>query len=395
MTLGDRTVTVGYTDTTSATGADGGTALKTFLQDQFRAAFADIEGAENIAVTFEGTNAFKLVNTTTESGSFKISGTSGATNIDVTTGITAATITGTSVNFDYTNATTADITTGVKGSVAVTGVGTFDIDLPQGSTGVDLAAAVQTGLKDLGVNANVEILGGNLKITNFERSAVEIDFSAVTDGTNQVFVNKDVAGATIESLSDYLGKGNTATFTAEINGEGFEIKDARSLTDVVNGINQRSGETGVKASLSANGQDIFFSSERGTDFDAKLDVKVASVEINRDIAATAEDNTVLADQFSVATLEDANRTLLVADYALDQVNSLRGELGAIQNRFEAAISNLRVGSENLSAANSRIRDADFAAETAELTRAQILQQAGTTVLAQANQIPNSVLALLQ
>ncbi|MGM0813841.1 MAG: flagellin, partial [Pseudomonadota bacterium] len=68
---------------------------------------------------------------------------------------------------------------------------------------------------------------------------------------------------------------------------------------------------------------------------------------------------------------------------------------AIQNRFESVIANLQTGSENLSAAQSRIRDADFAAETAELTRAQILQQAGTSVLAQANAAPQNVLALLQ
>ncbi|WP_018879167.1 flagellin, partial [Thioalkalivibrio sp. ALE9] len=81
--------------------------------------------------------------------------------------------------------------------------------------------------------------------------------------------------------------------------------------------------------------------------------------------------------------------------ALTQVNSLRAELGAVQVRFESTIDNLSVSSENLSDARSRIRDADFAAETAELTRAQVLQQAGTSVLSQANAVPQNVLALLQ
>ena len=74
---------------------------------------------------------------------------------------------------------------------------------------------------------------------------------------------------------------------------------------------------------------------------------------------------------------------------------LPGQLGAVQTRFESTISNLQVTSENLAGARSRIRDADFAAETAELTRTQILQQAGISILAQANALPQNVLGLLQ
>ena len=77
------------------------------------------------------------------------------------------------------------------------------------------------------------------------------------------------------------------------------------------------------------------------------------------------------------------------------VNSSRATLGAIQNRFESVVTSVQTTAENLSASRSRIRDADFAAETANLTRAQILQQAGTAMLAQANAAPQNVLALLQ
>jgi flagellin len=83
------------------------------------------------------------------------------------------------------------------------------------------------------------------------------------------------------------------------------------------------------------------------------------------------------------------------DGYLDVINSIRAELGAIQNRFEAVIRNGQNVAENLTASRSRIVDADFAAETASLTRAQILQQAGTAMLAQANSIPQNVLSLLQ
>ncbi|MBN8803106.1 MAG: flagellin, partial [Stenotrophomonas acidaminiphila] len=85
----------------------------------------------------------------------------------------------------------------------------------------------------------------------------------------------------------------------------------------------------------------------------------------------------------------------VVDKALTAVNSSRADMGAIQNRFSSTIANLATTSENLSASRSRIRDADYAKETAEMTRTQILQQAGTAMLAQANQVPQNVLNLLK
>jgi flagellin len=98
---------------------------------------------------------------------------------------------------------------------------------------------------------------------------------------------------------------------------------------------------------------------------------------------------------NVTTAANANSTILRVDAALTSIGSLRGALGAIQNRFESTITNLTTASENLSASRSRIQDADFAAETASLTRAQILQQAGTAILAQANAVPQNVLSLLR
>jgi flagellin len=97
----------------------------------------------------------------------------------------------------------------------------------------------------------------------------------------------------------------------------------------------------------------------------------------------------------VTTVEGANRLMSSVDSALEQVDSLRAVLGAVQNRFEMTIRNLDNVSENLSAANSRIRDADFAKETAEMTRAQILQQAGVSILSQANALSQNVMQLLQ
>ena len=101
------------------------------------------------------------------------------------------------------------------------------------------------------------------------------------------------------------------------------------------------------------------------------------------------------DDIDVTTRKGAAEALATVDGALNQISGLRSELGAVQIRFESTISNLSVSVENVSAARSRIMDTDFAAETAALTRAQILQQAGVAMLAQANQMPQNVLSLLR
>ena len=105
--------------------------------------------------------------------------------------------------------------------------------------------------------------------------------------------------------------------------------------------------------------------------------------------------TVVVADLSVATLADSQSAIASVDLALNDISLVRGALGAVQNRFESTIANLQSVSENISAARSRILDADFAAETAEMTKAQILQQAGVAMLAQANMLPQTVLSLLQ
>ncbi len=102
-----------------------------------------------------------------------------------------------------------------------------------------------------------------------------------------------------------------------------------------------------------------------------------------------------AANLDISTFTGAQQALSIVDKALTAVNSSRADMGAIQNRFTSTIANLGTTSENLSASRSRIRDTDYAKETAELTRTQILQQAGTAMLAQANQSPSSVMSLLQ
>ena len=101
------------------------------------------------------------------------------------------------------------------------------------------------------------------------------------------------------------------------------------------------------------------------------------------------------EELDVSTTDGANAAMSQLDSAIAYVSSQRGKLGAMMNRFENVISVLNVSSENASAARGRIVDADFAVETANLSRSQILQQAGTAMVAQANQLPQNVLSLLR
>jgi flagellin len=100
-------------------------------------------------------------------------------------------------------------------------------------------------------------------------------------------------------------------------------------------------------------------------------------------------------QMDISSYDSSLRTISIVDSAISALNSQRARYGALQNRFENTITNLQATSENLTASRSRIQDTDFAAETANLTRAQILQQAGVAMLAQANSAPNNVLSLLR
>lgn len=120
---------------------------------------------------------------------------------------------------------------------------------------------------------------------------------------------------------------------------------------------------------------------------------VITITNGADMATLA--GTVGALDISGADGTGATAAITALDTALEEVNAQRADFGAVQNRFQSVINNIEITSENLSAARSRIRDADFAKETAELTRTQILNQAGTAMLAQANSAPQSVLSLLQ
>ena len=129
----------------------------------------------------------------------------------------------------------------------------------------------------------------------------------------------------------------------------------------------------------------------GADVGQTIDIAATDLSTG-DTAAAVDAATIL---ISGADATDANAAITAIDLALTAVNTERSKFGAAQNRFESVVANLQVSAENQGAARGRIMDADFATETANLSRAQVLQQAGTAMVAQANQLPQGVLALLR
>ncbi|WP_312328559.1 flagellin [Stenotrophomonas sp.] len=242
-------------------------------------------------------------------------------------------------------------------------------------------------LFQVGANAGQAIAINNV-VDAKASSLGNAKFAPPVSSTADVATITDLTGVTINGVTIGTISGTT---TAE-----FAASAAAQ-------INNQIGETGVFAEVVTTA---------GTPDTQRL--KLTSVEADRDLVITGAAQLSLANStaaapssvaatatsefvkdLDVSSYIGAQKTLEIVDKALESVNSVRADLGAIQNRFTSVVANLQTSTENLSASRSRIRDTDFAKETAELTRTQILQQAGTAMLAQANQVPQNVLSLLQ
>lgn len=179
-----------------------------------------------------------------------------------------------------------------------------------------------------------------------------------------------------------------------------DVTGDEALGRVVQAINSKTADTGIVAFLAEDGKSIQYRAEKNADGVLASATMAVSGTAAGVTALLANPTTANADQTGIHKMDiksqaGAWESLQRIDSALDKVSSARAELGAIQTRFEKSIENIDIQQENISAARGRITDADFAQETANLSRTQILQQAGTAMVAQANQLPQQVLQLLQ
>lgn len=303
------------------------------------------------------------------------------------------------------------------------------------------SGSADNGVASGSLDVNGSLGSGSVSVgDNATAKDVAADINALTGSTGVT--------ATARTEAE-LSFASTGAYALELTSNGTESRSVAftvSATDSADGlsaavaaINDQTAKTGVTAALNDDESGILLTNETGEDIvieattaagaltldkqsrdsDGEL-TSVGSVDIAQgatgvssgylqldseksfsvtatttDIAATGVSELRSVSDLDITTTQGATQALTTVDAALDAINSQRAKFGALQSRFESTISNLESTSTNLSAAQSRILDADFAAETAKLSKAQVLQQAGISVLAQANARPQQVLSLLQ
>jgi flagellin len=242
-----------------------------------------------------------------------------------------------------------------------------------------------------------KLLDGSFSAAKFQVGADAGESITITAITNAQLAGMGVVNRASTQNSTAISD-LTATALADltVNGVDVGVLAAAGTTQerqaqVVDAINRISTTTGVGAFFDAPNNKIVLTSNATITLTGAAGAKVGFVAADS-AAAAASANMASLD---VSSYGGAQLAIQQADAALSQVNGARATLGAIQNRFENTVANIQITSENITAARSRIMDTDFAAETAALTRAQILQQAGNAMLSQANQLPQQVLSLLR
>ncbi|MBF0644954.1 flagellin [Desulfuromonas acetoxidans] len=219
------------------------------------------------------------------------------------------------------------------------------------------------------------------------------------DGTSVDIAAAAGGEVTAQEVVDAIND-NTTGFTAALNDDGqVQItKDDGSSFTLAESVDIDGDTTLDAASVGLDGIDDGGTTYNGqVSLDSTNDISVEEVTSGALASAgldTAGNATTTIDQVDISTREGATTAISSVDAALAQIDTIRGDLGAVQNRFESTIANLQNVSENLSAARSRILDADIAEETSNMTKQNILQQAGVSILAQANQAPQLALSLL-
>jgi len=335
-------------------------------------------------------NDIKLLDGTFSNAAFQVGANAGET-------ITVASV---------TSAKTADL----GASLSATAVGTAVTGaLSSGDliiNGVDVGAVASGDAKDLAAQINglsgtnvtaqaqaTSVTGASMTGNAGETGTITINgvASASVTTTGTTATDRSAVVTAINAIS--AATGVTATNTgADATGVTLTAADGRNiihslggtLTAAATGV---AGDATTRSSVTLTG-----TSSAGITLTGAAETTAGFTD-NQTVAASLTGTAVA--NIDVSSVSGANAAITSIDAAMSTVNSTRATLGAVQNRFESVVSSLQERSENLSAARSRIQDADFAAETASLTRGQILQQAGVAMLAQANALPQNVLSLLR
>jgi len=339
-------------------GANAATAATTLTQAHASATTGTVDAnvflAQALTIQGNGTTV-TIPNTTLTKGS---SGYAVAQAVNAASGSTGVTATAT------TTATLGGFAAGsvslvIQGAPTAAGAAnpvTVSATLATATDVGGLAAAINAQTGATGITATANLTAGTISLNQGQGYDIGVDNLTAQAAITVTGTTSAGAAGTAVTLAATGAAGDTATVGAAVKFNGpsaFTVSSSVATSGIFDTANAAVGSTLAS---------------------------VASIDVT---------------SLTAGLPTGANNAIAIIDAALTNVNASRGSLGALQNRFTSTISNLQTTSENVTAARSRVQDADFAAETANLSRGQILSQAGTAMLAQANQLPNEVLTLLR
>nr|WP_320050121.1 flagellin [uncultured Desulfuromonas sp.] len=413
FTLNAETVTGGFNNGTTTTDdyygsltIDSASGEAIDLTGSSNAAYAGFTGAEDVA------SADRTFSLTVEGVDLFTGDTDGVTAADIDAAITAnadaltaagVTVSGAAVDGDLeltkADGSTLDIVqTQGDGSAGTQGFTSISND---GTTDSYYGSVTITSDTDFTI-AGTSTAASGLTANDYAASGVGT-YSVVVGGTS-VSVGSGGSTVTAQDVVDAINNDATldaAGYSAALTDEGaVEISLEGGASFTLSESIDADGNT-VEDATAAQGLADIDASDTTLDgqisLDSTSDISIEEVTdgalASAGLSAVGNATTTI-DQVDVSTREGATTAISSVDAALAQIDTIRGDLGAVQNRFESTIANLQNVSENLSAARSRILDADIAEETSNMTKQNILQQAGVSILAQANQAPQLALSLL-
>jgi flagellin len=275
---------------------------------------------------------------------------------------------------------TTSTTTGLAAPIEITINGT-SIKAAKDDDMAKILKAINDQKATTGVTATED--KGRLMLSSVDGKAIKLDNGPSPEGAGALAKLGLTAGSSQAKL--------TTDTSVILNGVDVKFKKGDSADAIVSAIN--SASTGVTASKNADNTLALFSNKSFSVADGGAGTGLANLGLKKGDSASVTVETTVSN-LSIKDADSSQRSVQALNDAIQQIDSQRSQLGAVQNRFTSTVANLQSISENSTAARSRVQDADFASETAELTKQQTLQQASTAILSQANQLPSSVLKLL-
>ena len=313
-------------------------------------------------------------------------------------------------------------------TITINGVNESSVTLVQSDSAAEMASKINGEFNITGVKADAKTTAVISNLTNFDIDTANNAFDGISfelsDGTNTETISFTATGNLSDDMQTLVNKINEVSATTGIGASFDTTGGPGGIAGIV--LTSEAGDNIIISDVSDDGiggaNSVATFDVTGTNYDGTLDANNETVTANSNTDSVALrgsiqlDSTIgfdvltsstesgsgaeirateiSVDTVDLTTAQGSQDAISVIDGALAKIDRNRATLGAVQNRLQSTINNLSSIAENSSAARSRIRDTDFATETAELTRNQILQQAGTTILAQANQLPQAALSLL-